>query len=44
MTGDAWSDITREVMAKHPEAWVFFVAFMLVCTFVVRETAWEATA
>ncbi|MEV4382868.1 ion transporter [Streptosporangium sp. NPDC049644] len=35
MTGDAWSDITREVMDEHPEAWVFFVAFMLVCTFVV---------
>ncbi len=35
MTGDAWSDITREVMAQHPSAWVFFVAFMLVCTFVV---------
>ncbi|MFF3437492.1 ion transporter [Streptosporangium sp. NPDC002721] len=35
MTGDAWSDITREVMAHHPSAWVFFVVFMLVCTFVV---------
>ncbi|WP_449062726.1 ion transporter [Planomonospora algeriensis] len=35
MTGDAWSDITREVMAEHPGAWVFFVLFMLVCTFVV---------
>ncbi|OUC80485.1 ion transporter, partial [Streptosporangium minutum] len=35
MTGDAWSDITREVMDEHPSAWVFFVLFMLVCTFVV---------
>ncbi|GGK83123.1 hypothetical protein Ppa06_42200 [Planomonospora parontospora subsp. parontospora] len=35
MTGDAWSDITREVMAEYPGAWVFFVLFMLVCTFVV---------
>jgi len=35
MTGDAWSDITREVMDEHPSAWLFFVAFMLVCTFVV---------
>ncbi|MBB2910200.1 voltage-gated sodium channel [Streptosporangium becharense] len=35
MTGDAWSDITREVMTRHPWAWVFFVLFMLVCTFVV---------
>ncbi|MEU3164679.1 ion transporter [Streptosporangium sp. NPDC006930] len=35
MTGDAWSDITREVMDEHPSAWLFFVVFMLVCTFVV---------
>ncbi|WP_344971289.1 ion transporter [Streptosporangium fragile] len=35
MTGDAWSDIAREVMSRHPWAWVFFVVFMLVCTFVV---------
>ncbi|MDP9842004.1 ion transporter [Streptosporangium lutulentum] len=35
MTGDAWSDITRKVMDQHPSAWVFFVLFMLVCTFVV---------
>ncbi|MEV6861947.1 ion transporter [Streptosporangium subroseum] len=35
MTGDAWSDITREVMDQHPSAWIFFVVFMLVCTFVV---------
>lgn len=35
MTGDAWSDITREVMVEYPSAWVFFVTFMLVCTFVV---------
>ncbi|MFC3980873.1 ion transporter [Streptosporangium jomthongense] len=35
MTGDGWSDITREVMDEHPAAWIFFVAFMLVCTFVV---------
>ncbi|MEV7006791.1 ion transporter [Streptosporangium sp. NPDC051022] len=35
MTGDGWSDITREVMDEHPSAWIFFVVFMLVCTFVV---------
>jgi len=35
MTGDAWSDIAREVMAEHPLAWVFFIVFVLVCTFVV---------
>ncbi|MGV9600863.1 ion transporter [Streptosporangium sandarakinum] len=35
MTGDGWSDITRDVMDEHPSAWLFFVLFMLVCTFVV---------
>ncbi|GAA3426060.1 hypothetical protein GCM10018953_32430 [Streptosporangium nondiastaticum] len=35
MTGDGWSDITRDVMDEHPSAWLFFVMFMLVCTFVV---------
>ncbi|MEV5410364.1 ion transporter [Thermopolyspora sp. NPDC052614] len=35
MTGDAWSDIAREVMAQHPMAWVFFIVFVLICTFVV---------
>lgn len=35
MTGDAWSDIAREVMSEHPMAWVFFIIFVLICTFVV---------
>ncbi|WP_307845502.1 ion transporter [Planomonospora sp. ID67723] len=35
MTGDAWSDITRTVMAEHPWAWVFFIGYILVSTFVV---------
>jgi Ion transport protein. len=35
MTGDAWSDIAREVMSVHPSAWVFFITFVLICTFVV---------
>ncbi|WP_157245351.1 ion transporter [Nonomuraea typhae] len=35
MTGEAWPDIAREVMTEHPYAWVFFVVFILVCSFVV---------
>ncbi|WP_214409089.1 ion transporter [Sphaerisporangium fuscum] len=35
MTGDGWSDINREIMERHPSAWVFFVVFVLICTFVV---------
>ncbi|WP_424533818.1 ion transporter [Sphaerisporangium viridialbum] len=35
MTGDGWSDINRDVMEHHPSAWVFFVIFVLICTFVV---------
>ncbi|MFB9247568.1 ion transporter [Sphaerisporangium melleum] len=35
MTGDGWSDINRKVMEQHPSSWVFFVIFVLICTFVV---------
>jgi voltage-gated sodium channel len=35
MTGEAWPDIAREVMADHPTAWIFFVIYILVSTFVV---------
>jgi voltage-gated sodium channel len=35
MTGEAWPDIARDVLAHHPYAWVFFVVFILVSTFVV---------
>ena len=35
MTGEAWPDIAREVMSVHPSAWIFFVIFILVCSFVV---------
>ena len=35
MTGEAWPDIARDVLAHHPYAWVFFVIFILVSTFVV---------
>ncbi|MFC5829682.1 ion transporter [Nonomuraea insulae] len=35
MTGDDWGNIAREVMDRHPTAWIFFTIFILVCTFVV---------
>ena len=35
MTGEAWPDIARDVLTHHPYAWVFFVVFILVSTFVV---------
>ncbi|MFI6480824.1 ion transporter [Nonomuraea sp. NPDC050663] len=35
MTGEAWPDIAREVMSVHPSAWIFFVVFILLCSFVI---------
>ncbi len=35
MTGEAWPDIAHEVLADHPTAWIFFVGYILVSTFVV---------
>jgi voltage-gated sodium channel len=35
MTGEAWPDIARDVMPAHPSAWIFFVSFILISTFVV---------
>ncbi len=35
MTGDGWSEITRDLMDTHPSAWLYFVVFVLICTFVV---------
>lgn len=35
MTADGWSDIARTVMDEHPSAWIFFVVYMLITTFVV---------
>ncbi|MGQ0576820.1 MAG: ion transporter [Pseudonocardia sp.] len=35
MTGEAWPDIAREVMAEQPYAWIFFVVFILVSSFMV---------
>ena len=35
MTGEAWPDIARVVMAAHPWAWIFFVLYILVVGFAV---------
>ena len=35
MTLENWPDIAREVMARYPYAWMFFLAFILLATFTV---------
>ena len=36
MTGDGWSDsVARPIMEVYPYAWVFFVVFILISTFVI---------
>lgn len=35
MTGEGWPDVASEVMAEHPMAWIFFLIFILLSTFVV---------
>jgi len=35
MTVEGWPDIARTVMAKSPYAWLFFVGYLLVATFMV---------
>jgi len=35
MTGEAWPDIARVVIATHPWAWIFFVLYILVVSFAV---------
>ncbi|WP_067535300.1 ion transporter [Nocardia crassostreae] len=35
MTGEAWPDIARTVMDEKPLAWIFFLLYILVSTFVV---------
>jgi voltage-gated sodium channel len=36
MTGDGWSDsVARPIMEVFPYAWIFFVAFILISTFVI---------
>jgi len=35
MTLEGWADIVREIMQTHPQAWIFFVAYILSATFTV---------
>ncbi|SES44826.1 ion transporter [Lentzea albida] len=35
MTGEAWSEVARQVMQEKPFAWVFFVGYLVVTTFTV---------
>jgi voltage-gated sodium channel len=35
MTVEGWPDIARAVMAQSPFAWIFFVVYLLIATFMV---------
>jgi voltage-gated sodium channel len=35
LTGEAWPDIADDVIAEYPMAWIFFLIFILISTFVV---------
>ncbi|MGQ0483310.1 MAG: ion transporter [Pseudonocardia sp.] len=35
MTGEAWPDVARTVMEQSPYAWIFFVVYILVSSFMV---------
>lgn len=35
MTLEAWAEIARAVMERHPAAWLFFITFILLATFTV---------
>jgi len=35
MTGEAWPEVARTVMKEAPIAWIFFVIYIVVCTFAV---------
>lgn len=35
MTGESWPDIAAELMEHQPAAWVFFLAYILLSSFVV---------
>ncbi len=35
MTVEGWPDIARTIMAESPHAWIFFVVYLLVATFMV---------
>ena len=35
MTGDDWAKVIRPVTDEHPAAWGFFIAYILVSTYIV---------
>jgi voltage-gated sodium channel len=35
MTGEGWPDVARRVMAELPLAWIFFVVYILISSFMV---------
>lgn len=35
MTLEGWADIVREIMKTHPQAWIFFIIYILAATFTV---------
>lgn len=35
MTLEGWPDLAREVMAVHPNAWAFFIPFLVITAFMV---------
>jgi voltage-gated sodium channel len=35
MTGEGWPDIARDLMAKAPLSWIFFVTYIVVSSFAV---------
>ncbi|MDX1974832.1 MAG: ion transporter [Rickettsiales bacterium] len=35
MTLEGWADIVREIMKTYPQAWIFFVIYILAATFTV---------
>ncbi len=35
MTLEGWPDLAREVMEQHPNAWAFFIPFLVVTAFMV---------
>jgi voltage-gated sodium channel len=35
MTGEGWPDIAQQVMTEVPTAWIFFVVYILVSSFMV---------
>lgn len=35
MTLEGWADMVREILTTHPQAWIFFIIYILAATFTV---------